>query len=423
MVKNVTYHNPINQEENTPLVTILETRVDLKQSTAVDSRSAAYNIDLAKASFGGVSYPEPGSQWYLKKISGVWTLMARAAQQNPQLDPALDPQPGESYLGDGGTTVIVGDQKINGNLLIEGTLTLGTGSLAIVGEIRMWPTLTAPDVHWQLCDGTSLLNATYPALYTLLQPAIGVATMTIASPCVVSFTAHGLSIGDRVFFTTTGALPTGLAASTTYWVISAGFGANSFQVSTTQTGSAINTTGTQSGVHTLSRTYFGIADATHFNAPDFRGRTLIGRDASQTEFAAIGMTGGEKTHTMTSGEMVSHTHAVGTLVNAAESAHTHSFSATSSGQSADHSHLVGRDSDGGPGTTRFTVHNTGVSGAAATSPTGGASNDHTHTVSGTSGAGSSHNHTISGSTASTGSTTAFNVLQPYIPINYIIRLV
>jgi microcystin-dependent protein len=43
-------------------------------------------------------------------------------------------------------------------------------------------------------------------------------------------------------------------------------------------------------------------------------------------------------------------------------------------------------------------------------------------VNGTSDAGSSHNHTISGSTASTGSTTAFNVLQPYMPINYIIRL-
>jgi microcystin-dependent protein len=35
-----------------------------------------------------------------------------------------------------------------------------------------------------------------------------------------------------------------------------------------------------------------------------------GRDSSQTEYAAIGMTGGNKTHTMTTGELVGHTHAV-----------------------------------------------------------------------------------------------------------------
>ncbi len=37
---------------------------------------------------------------------------------------------------------------------------------------------------------------------------IGTATMTIASPCVVSFTAHGLTLNDSIQFTTTGALPT-----------------------------------------------------------------------------------------------------------------------------------------------------------------------------------------------------------------------
>src|SRR6478736_7065849 len=108
-MRHTTYHNPINQEEHTPLVTILEVRVDLKQATAVDSRKSPYNIDLSKAAFGATYYPLPGSQWYLKKISGVWTLMARAPQQNPQLDSSFDPQPGDSYLGQGGTTTIVGD--------------------------------------------------------------------------------------------------------------------------------------------------------------------------------------------------------------------------------------------------------------------------------------------------------------------------
>lgn len=83
---------------------------------------------------------------------------------------------------------------------------------------------------------------------------IGTATMTIASPCVVSFTAHGLTLNDSVQFTTTGALPTGVTASTNYYVISAGLTANAFQMSTTLGGSAVNTSGSQSGVHTLIKT-------------------------------------------------------------------------------------------------------------------------------------------------------------------------
>lgn len=88
-------------------------------------------------------------------------------------------------------------------------------------------------------------------LSTAPDVTIGVATMTMATPGVVSFTAHGLTLNDIVKFTTTGALPTGVTASTPYYVISAGLTANAFQISATQGGSAINTTGSQSGVHTL----------------------------------------------------------------------------------------------------------------------------------------------------------------------------
>lgn len=79
---------------------------------------------------------------------------------------------------------------------------------------------------------------------------LGDATVTIASPGVVSKTAHGLSNGQRVKFSTTGALPTGLVAGTGYYVINKA--ANTLQLSATSGGAAINTSGTQSGVHTLS---------------------------------------------------------------------------------------------------------------------------------------------------------------------------
>jgi hypothetical protein len=77
-------------------------------------------------------------------------------------------------------------------------------------------------------------------------------TITIASPGVVSWTSHGLQAGQQVRLTTTGALPTGLAISTTYFVVSVD--ANSFQLSATQNGTAINTSGSQSGTHTMTAT-------------------------------------------------------------------------------------------------------------------------------------------------------------------------
>jgi len=85
-----------------------------------------------------------------------------------------------------------------------------------------------------------------------LVPAVSSAaiTVTIASPGVVTDTAHGLTIGTQVSFTTTGALPTGLLPATNYFIIAAGFTANSYQLALTFNGAAINTSGTQSGVHT-----------------------------------------------------------------------------------------------------------------------------------------------------------------------------
>ena len=81
----------------------------------------------------------------------------------------------------------------------------------------------------------------------------GVVTITIATPGVVTTAGgHGLSVNSPVVFSTTGALPTGLTAGTTYYVIAAGFTATTYQVATTPGGTAIDTSGTQSGVHTAT---------------------------------------------------------------------------------------------------------------------------------------------------------------------------
>ncbi len=82
------------------------------------------------------------------------------------------------------------------------------------------------------------------------------ATITIASPGVITKIAHGLTIGRKIIFSTTGALPTGLTAGTEYYV-KAVPDADTFTVSATPTGTAIATTGTQSGTHTATPTPIG----------------------------------------------------------------------------------------------------------------------------------------------------------------------
>ncbi len=77
-------------------------------------------------------------------------------------------------------------------------------------------------------------------------------TVSIASPAIVSLVAHALIADTPIVFATSGALPTGMTAGTTYYVISAGLGADTFQFSATLGGAAVNTSGGQSGIHTVT---------------------------------------------------------------------------------------------------------------------------------------------------------------------------
>jgi hypothetical protein len=111
------------------------------------------------------------------------------------------------------------------------------------------------------------LNEVYVDVDVANQPTVSItspsgttdlstATITIASPAVITNNAHGLVLGAPVYFTTTGALPTGLTANTVYYVTNPA--TNTFNLSTTLAnaiaGTKINTSGTQSGTHTLFST-------------------------------------------------------------------------------------------------------------------------------------------------------------------------
>ncbi len=96
----------------------------------------------------------------------------------------------------------------------------------------------------------NLFNVNHPMPGFIQYAAVmaATATMTIATPAVVTWTAHGRQTGDAIAFRTTGALPTGLAVNTVYYVKR--LTANTFNLSATPGGANINTTGTQSGTHT-----------------------------------------------------------------------------------------------------------------------------------------------------------------------------
>ncbi len=79
-------------------------------------------------------------------------------------------------------------------------------------------------------------------------------TMTIASPAVVTLADHRLVPGQTIRFNTTGALPTGVTAGADYYVLSTSITSSTFRFSATLGGAAVNTSGSQSGVHTIDRT-------------------------------------------------------------------------------------------------------------------------------------------------------------------------
>lgn len=74
-------------------------------------------------------------------------------------------------------------------------------------------------------------------------------TMTIATPCVVT-SVLTLPTGTPIQFQTTGALPTGLLVGTTYYTKFVT--ATTFNLALTSGGASINTSGTQSGIQSIS---------------------------------------------------------------------------------------------------------------------------------------------------------------------------
>lgn len=262
--------------------------------------------------------------------------------------------------------------------------------LVPIGAIIDYAGLGTPDpgsAFFKLADGSSLLRAG-SLLFSKLTQAVNTFTITLASPGVLTTpTAHGLSIGDCVYMTTTGALPTGITAGAAYFVATVPT-ATTLTLGSTRTlnvagapnvGTPVNTSVSQSGVHSLVYMPHGAADATHFNLPDLRDRVAMGLDAAGAH--RLGWTGGEETHLLGVGEMPAHAHGV------TDPHHNHGL--------------------GGAGSSYI---GTGTVGALAG---GGAANINTF--------GATDSNPTGISIQNTGGGAAHNVLQPFAPVAKWIR--
>lgn len=129
--------------------------------------------------------------------------------------------------------------------------TWGFGESLAVG-MRIWSQANFGDNLVYGYNGSPIYYWSYA---TPLTPGVplsstgGTVTLTIASPCVITLST-ALPAGSSIILATTGALPTGLTAGTTYYLLNvSGLTAN---LSATAGGAAINTSGTQSGVQSIS---------------------------------------------------------------------------------------------------------------------------------------------------------------------------
>ena len=143
---------------------------------------------------------------------------------------------------------------------------------------------------------------------------------------------------------------------------------------------------TYSALFAVIGTMHGEGDGfTTFNLPSLSGRVIVGFDATQTEFDAMGETGGAKTHILSAAEMPSHTHI--------QNAHNHIQDA--------HDHSLPHAQVGAAGAEVYPVA-TGVGGTRSGLAT--ATNQAATAVNQATGGGGAHNN-----------------LQPYIVLRYIIK--
>lgn len=179
------------------------------------------------------------------------------------------------------------------------------GASATFSGSLIWAATLATPAGYLLCDGSTASRTGQATLFNAIT-ASSVVTITIATPGVITWNSHGLLAGDVVSLETTGTLPTGFVTGTNYYVVSPT--TNTFELAASPGGSAINTSGSQSGVQTARHNPYGCGNGTTtFNLPDGRGRVLAMADLGAGRLgpsglgagitAVLGLNGGTQSNT------------------------------------------------------------------------------------------------------------------------------
>jgi hypothetical protein len=200
------------------------------------------NFALVSAGTKGNLYLYNGSQLEnYKRIPGDWTGSKEAT---------IYPNASVNMFG----LPLFGVSNVSGNPAKQGIYSIG-------GYDRNYPKVI--NLEWLISTGRVSgvdIGAVEMVGTTLLVgwKNADTITMTIANPGVVTWTAHGQTNGTPIMFTTTGALPTGVTASTYYYlrVIDANtfhlYDTYAHAIDTGNTTGRVVTSGTQSGVHTCA---------------------------------------------------------------------------------------------------------------------------------------------------------------------------
>ena len=212
---------------------------------------ATDNYRLVNAGRKGNIYSYDGQNLNnYKRIPGNWVGSATAL---------IHPNATANMFG----LPLLGLSNISGNPAKQGVYSLGSYD-------RNYPEVL--NLEWLISRGTSenidigAIAIVGTDILVSWQEQL-TATVTIASPGVVTITNHGFSDGDPISFTTTGALPTGITAGTVYFVGTVDV--NEFYLYDTAAhaiagGSTgrVNTSGSQSGTHTASIWGVDVVDTT-----------------------------------------------------------------------------------------------------------------------------------------------------------------
>jgi hypothetical protein len=145
------------------------------------------------------------------------------------------------------------------------TFTYTSGASGAIGPVAAIAGRVVPDSKITIAatpGGGAFALTTASGTMTAVAGGYVPVTVSIATPAVVTATEHGFVAGEVFRWITSGSLPSGISTLANYHVLATDLTANTFKFSATPGGTPIDTSGSQSGTHSISRVSGRAGDTT-----------------------------------------------------------------------------------------------------------------------------------------------------------------